>query len=603
MGHLLTESTREEVELWRNYPGYAANRLLHIPNAENQFAQYTMLPIQRVVVNRAWNASSVIIVACRGFGKTRIAATIGIEKGWLWPGRRIGCLSASFRQSKQIFEEIQKIWARSPLLQQSTERQPILSNDACKLDFKPVPGFDPSTIRALPLADGTKIRGQRFHTIIVDECVHVPEDVFNMVIRPMAATHQDPIKAAWLGAEKDKIWNDTDLTDEEKLSQISMLEEGLGNQIIMLTSGYYSFNYVYKLYTAYSERMHGRFDVVGLEMDDDLETFGDETPDDYATFQIPYQAITKDPSTKHFFDLRGLKRAKMDMNQLQFRMEYEAAWILDTGGWFRSADMDGCTPARLGIECQVETRGVIGKQYVLGIDPARHRDAFALVVAEFDPKFGAKIIFAEQHFGEDAYTPKMVRRIFELCEQFNLIRIGMDQGGGGSQVADYLAEGTIEQLPIYNMDDESKRGLDGRHILQIVNFNSSWIEDVHNRAYSLLQRRQMCFAAPMITGSSDNTQREEKRQELHRDVYQTIDRMKTQILSIEPSQTRLGGKLKFDLPEAGGGLDQHKDLYSAWLIVCDIVYGFLETQNVAKFKMPQRGIIIPRRSNYGNSWY
>jgi len=594
MGNFLNDATRSEVEMWRKFPGYAANRLLYLPTSENRFAQYNMIPVQRVVANKVWRGTSGIVVACRGWGKTRMAAVLAILKAWLWPGRRVGCLSASFRQSKQIFEEIEKIWAGSPLLQQSTTRHPIMSNDACKLDFKSIPGSDPSTIRALPLADGTKIRGQRFHTIIVDECVHVPEDVFNMVIRPMAATHQDPIRAMWVGEEKEKIWEDSSLSEDEKLIQIKMLDEGTDNQIIMLTSGYYSFNYVYKLYCSYSDRMHGRFTNMDESIRSEFSGFQEDNPEDYATFQIPYQALTSDRSTKHFFDLRGLERAKTDMNRLQFRMEYEAAWIQDTGGWFKTSDIEACSPTKLGFNLPVQTRGTLGKEYVLGLDPARHRDAFAFVIAEYDPTFGAKFVYAEQHFGDAAYTPKMVKRIFELANEFNIVRIGMDQGGGGIQVADYLAEGTLDSLPIYNMEEEKYRGLRGQHILKVVNFNSSWIEEVHNRAYNLLQRRQMAFPALSIEGGITDNQ-----QGLFKSIYDTVERMKTQILSIEPSQTRLGGRLKFDLPEEGGGLDQHKDLYSAWLIVCDIIYQFLERKNVAQFRMPQIGIITPRRGRYG----
>lgn len=570
------------IQTWRNYPAIAANDLLHDPFSSSPDQQFELIPIQRVVANRVWKARSSIIVACRGWGKTRMAATLSILQAWLYPGRRVGCLSASFRQSKQIFEEISKIWERSPLLQQCTTRHPVISNDTCRLDFKPVPGNDPSTIRALPLADGSKIRGARFHLIVVDECVHVPEDVFQMVIRPMAATHQDPVRAMRIEKEKDKI-RARGLPPKEEEELIRELEEYVGaNQIIMLTSGYYSFNYVYNLYKKYSERMHGKFEY------EEGEDHEDERPSDYATFQIPHNAIPKG-----FLDPRALKDARRDMSSIQFRMEYEAAWILDTGGWFRASDVDACRTNRLmeqGFLLEphhLHQRGMQGKSYIMSIDPARSSDAFAIVISEFDPNFGMKIAHVEQYFKEP--TPKMVRRIFELTNLFNIIEIGIDKGGGGQQIADYLAEGTTEDMPIFDMDEEQYRGMRGQHIVKLIDFSSGWLEQANNDAYSMLERRQMCFPDPPLGVIA-----RESEAEAQDNAHRTLERMISQLLSIEPSETRLAGRIRFDLPESGGGFEQHKDLYSAWLIGSHLIYQKLMSGAIPTRNMPLLGIVVPR---------
>ena len=41
-----------------------------------------------------------------------------------------------------------------------------------------------SRIRALPLGDGSKLRGFRFHRIIIDEFLLMPERIYNEVIVP-----------------------------------------------------------------------------------------------------------------------------------------------------------------------------------------------------------------------------------------------------------------------------------------------------------------------------------------------------------------------------------------------------------------------------------
>lgn len=583
----LEQKTKDIIEAWRTYPSLATSDLLHLPLSDDPDDKYLLNAPQRIVTNRVWRARSSIVVACRGFGKTRIAATLSILKAWLYPGRRIGCLSASYRQAKQIFEEIDKIWHRSPLLQQSTLRRPIMSNDACKLDFKAVSGHDHSTIRALPLADGAKIRGSRFHTIFVDECVHVPEDVFNLVIRPMAATHQDPMKAQRLQEEVDRITG-SGLPQSEIDRQLEELKRFRGaNEICMLTSGYYSFNYVFDLYCKYSNRMHGLFEDTTGEIDEiyGIDEDNEDNPLDYATFQIPWQAIPRG-----FLDRKGLTQAMRDMDRLKFRMEYEAAWIRDTGGFFKAGDIEACRADKLGLKDHfVVSRGETHKKYVLGIDPARKEDDFAMVVFEFDPTFGAKVVHAEKHNGSDAYLPKMVARIFELSNLFNFIRIVIDRFGGGQQVADLIAQGSMDgTLPLYDMEDERYKGLKGRHIVKLQEPSSGWIEDAHHNVYNMLQKRQVSFPVKRI---------DDREGEYDNEVHNTISLMISQMLSIELTETRTG-RLHFDLPQSGGGFKQHKDLYSAFILGSDMCYQLLQREIIPQRRMPLLGIITPRSGGY-----
>jgi hypothetical protein len=101
----------------------------------------------------------------------------------------------------------------------------------------------------------------------------------------------------------------------------------------------------------------------------------------------------------------------------------------------------------------------------------------------------------------------------------------------------------------------------------------------------------MCFPSPDI-GS------ETKESATKDTVQSTVEKLIAQILSIEPSQTKLAGKIRFDLPESGGGFVQHKDLYSAWLISSHMTYLKLKTEAIPTKRMPMMGIIIPRVSGF-----
>jgi len=544
------------VETWRANPSFAAKELLNVE----------LIPIQRVVLNRFWVARNGIALACRGYGKTYKAATLAILQALLFPGRRVGCLSASFRQAKQIFEEIKNIWQNSRLLQQCTISRPTISNDSCWLEFKPVPGMKPSKIVALPLSDGSKIRGQRFYVLLIDECVHVPEFVFNTVLRPMAATKQNPVQSMKIMEERERILSlglDNDL-EAEKLAELDALD--ISNQIYMFTSGYYSFNYVYNMYKNYSNRMHG------------LES--DHRPSDFATFQIPSKAIPKG-----FLDPDALKLAEADMSPIEFAMEYNAAWISDSGGFFRVHHIEQCRAENLGLDCSIHVKGESDKFYIMTMDPARTMaNKFAILISEWDLNRGIRIVHAEQYL--DTPTPDMVDRIYQLCREFNIMRIDIDAGGGGREISDYLARGKDGAEPIYDMEDEAFWRLKGRHILRKINFSSDWINSANHRALNMLERRKIVFPRAPIEGGSDL---EVKRRH---ESYTNCETMIKQILNIKTKQTP-SGLLKFDLPDTGGGFVKHKDLYSAFLLACNLAYDLEESGLRKKSPMLHTGLIIP----------
>ena len=70
-----------------------------------------------------------------------------------------------------------------------------------------------SSIRALPLGDGSKLRGFRFHRIIIDEMLLMPERVYNEVIVPFLSVVQNP-------KEREDMYNlETQLIKEGKMKE------------------------------------------------------------------------------------------------------------------------------------------------------------------------------------------------------------------------------------------------------------------------------------------------------------------------------------------------------------------------------------------------
>jgi hypothetical protein len=172
------------VLFWRENPCQAAEDIFGV-ELDNH---------QRIVVKSRWTHSSEIDILSRGTGKTFLGGLHAGLRGILYPGNRIGLIAPSFRQSKLLFSEVEKLYERSPLFQESLVRAPAKTADSCYCKFRAAEGQIGSYIEALPLgADGAKIRGSRFWEVIADEAAQIDPIVLNTVVRGFLATSQDPM--------------------------------------------------------------------------------------------------------------------------------------------------------------------------------------------------------------------------------------------------------------------------------------------------------------------------------------------------------------------------------------------------------------------------
>jgi intein/homing endonuclease len=146
------------IEFYRQNPVVAVYDLLGV----------TLDEIQRIIFRSMWFCDYVIVVACRGLGKSFLQALLATLKALLYPGHRVGLLGSSFRQSKVIFREVEALYQQSEIFREATVRPAIKATDMYEMRFRPAGKYSGSSILAIPLGtDGSKIRGQRFFTICV----------------------------------------------------------------------------------------------------------------------------------------------------------------------------------------------------------------------------------------------------------------------------------------------------------------------------------------------------------------------------------------------------------------------------------------------------
>lgn len=365
----------------------------------------------------------------------------------------------------------------------------------------------------------SKIRGSRFYLVVVDELAQVPDQILDMVVRPMGATSLAPMERVRRLEHQNKLI-------EMGLARPEDFEEETVNKMIMTSSGYFKFNHMWRRMKSYWRAM------------EEAEARGEDCQ--YSVWQVPHWDLPTG-----FLDMNNVEEARRVMSHAEFRMEYEAAMISDSEGFFKASLLDACTH---GSGHSVELKGTASGQYIMGVDPNQGGKASCGVVII---KIGAtnRLVSAIELKGKT--TQDLTTAVQKLSETFNIVRIFMDKGGGGKAICDLLEEGYGGKTPIIDRTNEEHRHLDGRHILEMVHFNPAWISDANFTTKAMLEDKNLLFPEAPIRSTLD----------MESVAYENVNTLKSQMLSIIVTQTATG-VLHFDTPVKG----QNKDLYSALIL-------------------------------------
>jgi len=489
------------------------------------------------------------------------------------PGRKVVITGAGFRQSKIIFEYMEKIWYGSPLLRDlvgntnSDRNGPTHGNDMWRFII------NESQAVALPIGSGEKIRGQRAHDILVDEFAVGDPEIFEHVISGFASVSAEPVNNVKLiarqeFARKNKIILPSDDADSYK-----------ANQIVLSGTAYYSFNHFYKYWRKNQAIVNSRGDprkLIELGIVDDLNW------KDYSVIRLPYDMLPKG-----FMEDSIISRSRSSMHSALFAMEFLAEFGDDSNGFFRRAMLEKCV-----AEHSVLFEGLSSKNYVISVDPASESDNFCIVVLEVE-KFVRKIAYCwtttrkqykeELKKGiakEDDFYNYTCRKILTLVRKFNTIGIAIDTQGGGHAIIDRLhAAGIIDksagEVPLWKFIDPEKPdeddGEDGRHIIEPVNFaDSEWLSAANHGMKLDFENKSLLFPKfDMLTFAELDLSDGVQSTDLMEEAILEIEELKNELSSIVMTQTP-SGKDRWDTPDqktAGAKKGRmRKDRYSALLM-------------------------------------
>ena len=364
----------------------------------NLVAGVDLFPFQHMAIKAMFETDYFMGVWSRGMSKSFTTGIYAFLDAILNQGVEIGILAASFRQSKQIFKKIEDI-AGKPEARMLADciTKKSKSNDEWLMEI------GRSRIRALPLGDGSKLRGFRFHRIIIDEFLLMPERIYNEVIVPFLSVVENP-------TQREDLYNlETKLIDQGKMKE----EERYvwpNNKLIMLSSASYKFEYMYKLYSQFQDLIENQTDNASR-----------------CIMQFSY-----DCAPKQLYDQNLITQAKATMSQSQFEREFGALFTDDSSGYFKTSRMAACT-VKDGDEPHVEIKGNSEDEYILAFDPSwsesESSDDFAMHVLKYHKDRGTSTLV---HSYAMSGTP-LRDHIFYfhyLIKNFNIVAIVGDYNGG-----------------------------------------------------------------------------------------------------------------------------------------------------------------------------
>lgn len=555
-------------------------------------------PLQIVTLQEMWIRSFPMLIASRGFSKSFTLALYSILKCAFVPGTKVVIVGSGFRQSKLVFEYMETMWRNSSILRSifnSNDDGPRRDVDRCTMRLG-----DSWTI-AIPMGDGSKIRGLRAHIIIADEFASISPDIYETVVSGFAAVSASPIQNVKEQAKRQAmidagVWNE----------ELDTLTKKMGNQAIISGTADYDFKHFAAYWKRYRTIIESKGDPNKLR-----DIFKDGVPEnfnwrDYSIIRIPYELIPKG-----FMDDKQVTRARATIHSGIYNMEYAACFVKDSEGFFRRTLIESCVASDKNniilpsnpkpITYDAKIRGDQKNKYIYGVDPASEQDNFSIVIIELHPDHN-RIVYTwttnrsnfkdRQKTGltdEYDFYGFCARKIRNLMKYFPCEKIGMDAQGGGIAIEEALHDPSNtkedEVLIWPKIDLEKSKDTDnqpGLHILEMIQFaKAEWTSQANHGLRKDLEDKILLFpnfdnlTLGLAMEAEGKSIVESELNPLYDSLSECIleiEELKSELTTIVMTQTSQGpnARDRWDTPEvklSGGRKGRlRKDRYSALVI-------------------------------------
>lgn len=553
-----------------------------------------LLPLQCLILKEMWTRKFPMLIGSRGLGKTFILSLYCILRAALMPNRKIVVVGAAFRQSKFLHDYMENIWKNAPILRDMCDSSsgPRRDVDMCKMTL------NGSTIVALPIGDGQKIRGQRANDIIADEFASMSREIFENVIAGFAAVSASPIDNVQALA-KEQLAHELgiDLSQFNEDNDRLHPAENAGNQIVLSGTAYYDFNHFAEYWKRWKTIIETKGDLKSISNN----VFnGEPVPSsfnwkDYSIIRMPVNLIPRG-----FMDEGQVARSKATVHNGIYLMEFGAVFTKDSQGFFKRSLIESCVgteqkPVQTSsgsIYFDPMLRGNKHDKYVMAIDPASEVDNFSITILEVHPDH-RRLVYCwtttrKDHIErvqkgltkDNNFYSYCARKIRELMNLFPIVHIAMDAQGGGYSVSEALHDhnqlerGEVPIWPIVDPDKpQESDDQQGLHILELCQFAKyDWYAEANHGLRKDLEDKILILPRfdPITIGLSIEQDKVNNRlYDTLEDCVMEIEELKNELSLIEISQS-VNGRERWDTPEVKIGVGKkqrmRKDRYSSLLM-------------------------------------
>ena len=540
--------------------------------ATDLFTGVKLFPFQHMAIKAMMESDYFLGIWSRGMSKSFSTAIFALLDAILHQGVQIGILSKSFRQSKMIFKKIEDI-SKSPkaaFFSQCITR-------TSKMNDEWIMEIGSSSIRALPLGDGEKLRGYRFQRIIIDELLLMPEKIYNEVIMPFLSVVENP-------TERQEIYDlETKMIEQGKMKEEER-KQWPNNKIIGLSSASYKFEYLYKLYQQYENLILN------------------ENKQDGAHRTIMH--FSYDCAPAQLYDQNLINQSKNTMSESQFQREFGAIFTDDSSGYFKVSKMAECTIPD-GEGQSVEVIGNPKDQYILAFDPSwsesESSDDFAMLLIKINLETRkGTVVHSYALSGSSLKTH--IKYMAYILTHFNIVAVVGDYNGGVQFVNSCneseifknknlklgVIEGDLDNTKDY---DKNLRRLKNQYNKSENKFvclrkpTSAWIWLANESLQSAFDHKRIFFAGAAMNDDYNN----------QRKSRVPVEELK--FIRNDPNQKGGKGARMIDFVE------HQKDMMDLIKVQCALVQITTSAQGTQSFDLPptlrkQKGADKARKDSY-----
>src|SRR6056300_219429 len=447
----------------------------------------TLEDFQTAHIKMMFNRNFSLNVWGRSVSKSFTARVFAILYLIFNPGARVLLVGPTFRTSKMMFHEIEKIVSSPDAFMVHDLFNPSNKKERNELYTWTIPiGNATSTLMAVPLS-GDKIRGLRADVLIVDEFLLIPRDILERVLFPFILSPQNIKDRIRITEIEDRMIADGIMEEGDRTKFVST------SKLIGLSSASFEFEYLYEVYNNW--------------VDEVLKEQYSEGPK-YFVSRMSYKSA---PS--HMLDLKVIEEASRDEGAAYFQREYEAKFLDDSDSYFSARKMYNCRIPN-GESPSMSLFGDKTKEYILSIDPnfsnSEKSDFFAMAVIQLHEGTN-KGTLVHAYGSAGSGLNGNARYLRYLINSYNIKLIIIDNGGADQFIDGCNQSKWFENDKLHIIDfDSNKTGPDyieqmkhlklkhnpdkKKYVIK-QNFNSSSVRSMNEYLQACIDHKRIWFGS------------------------------------------------------------------------------------------------------------